>query len=115
MANGLTTQEGMEGLRYIILEEGTGAGPLPTDTVIVNYTGFFTNNEPFDGTPADGNSPVPFSLQEVIPGWTLGIPFSNRGGRIQLFIPAELAYGPRGTRNICPNSDLIFEVELIDF
>lgn len=113
--NNLTTQDGMEGLKYIILDPGTGAGPLTTDMVTVNYTGTLTNDEFFDGTPSDGNSPISFSLQGVIRGWTLGVPFIGRGGRIQLFIPSELGYGSRGVGSICPNSDLIFEIELVNF
>lgn len=113
--NNLTTQDGMEGLKYIILDPGVGAGPLTTDNVTVNYTGTLTNDEFFDGTPASGNSPISFNLQGVIRGWTLGVPFVGRGGRIQLFIPAELGYGSRGAGSICPNSDLIFEIELVSF
>lgn len=113
--NNLTVTEGEEGLRYIILEEGFPERPNINSRVTVNYTGTLTNDVMFDGTPADGSRPVTFTLGNLIRGWQLGIPLVGRGGRVQLFIPAEIGYGPAAVGDICPNSDLIFEIELVRF
>lgn len=114
--NNLTVSEGMEGLKYIILEEGGVERPSPTATVIVNYTGTLTNDEVFDGTPASGQAPIRFALNRLIRGWQLGIPLVGRGGRVQLFIPSALGYGSAGSPpTICPDVDLIFEIVLVNF
>lgn len=61
------------------------------------------------------NEPVGFPLNRVIPGWTEGMKLVGKGGKITLWIPAELAYGARGAgRDIGPNEALEFEVELVD-
>ena len=114
-SNNLDVTEGPEGLKYIILEEGETERPSSTATVTVNYTGTLTNDAVFDGTPANGANPIRFPLNGVIRGWTLGVPLVGRGGRVQLFIPSELGYGSAAVGTICPNSDLIFEVELVNF
>ena len=63
----------------------------------------------------DKNEPVEFPLNRVIAGWTEGLQLVGKGGKITLWIPAELAYGSRGAgRNIGPNEALEFEVELVD-
>ncbi len=63
----------------------------------------------------DKDEPVEFPLNRVIPGWTEGMKLVGKGGKITLWIPAELAYGSRGIgRDIGPNEALEFEVELID-
>jgi FKBP-type peptidyl-prolyl cis-trans isomerase len=60
------------------------------------------------GKPAD------FQLDQVIPGWTEGIQKVNKGGKIKLYVPPQLAYGDEGNQGIPPSSTLIFEVELLD-
>ncbi len=62
-----------------------------------------------------GDEPIEFPLNRVIAGWTEGMKLVGKGGKIMLWIPAELAYGQRGAgRDILPNMALEFEVELID-
>lgn len=100
------------GLQYRILAEGTGKRPGPTDSVTVNYKGTLINGTEFDSSYKRGQ-PATFPLNQVIKGWTEGIQLVKEGGKIQLFIPAELAYGDRGPGSIGPFSTLIFEVELI--
>ena len=58
-------------------------------------------------------SAVRMMMNRVIKGWTEGLQFIGEGGKIKLFIPAELGYGQRGTGSIKPNSTLIFDIDLV--
>ncbi|MCD3118687.1 FKBP-type peptidyl-prolyl cis-trans isomerase FkpA, partial [Salmonella enterica subsp. enterica serovar Enteritidis] len=58
--------------------------------------------------------PLSFRLDGVIPGWTEGLKQINKGGKITLVIPPELAYGKNGVPGIPANSTLVFDVELLD-
>lgn len=111
--NNLSVTEGEQGLKYIITEPGSAERPTIASAVTVNYTGTLTNDQEFDSNA--GRAAITFPLSNVITGWQLGIPLVGRGGRIQLFIPSEIAYGNQLVAGICPNSDLIFEVELVNF
>jgi FKBP-type peptidyl-prolyl cis-trans isomerase len=102
------------GLRYEVVQAGTGAFPAATDTVKVNYTGTLVDGTVFDSSLKSGQ-PVEFPLTQVIPAWTEGIQKINKGGKIKLYAPASLAYGDEGRPNIPPGSTLVFDVELIDF
>ena len=99
------------GLYYVIENEGAGASCTSSSTVTVAYTGYFTDGDIFDQSSSQG---VTFSLQQVIKGWTEGIPYFKEGGDGKLLIPSALAYGPDGNASIPPNSVLIFDVELIE-
>ena len=100
------------GLQYMVLKEGTGAKPGPTDNVTVHYTGRLLDGTVFDSS-VDGE-PATFPLNKVIPGWTEGLQLMSEGAKYRLFIPSELAYGENGAGDkILPNSTLIFDVELI--
>ena len=101
------------GLQYMVLKEGTGAKPGPTDEVTVHYTGRLINGTVFDSSVERGE-PATFPLDKVIPGWTEGLHLMSEGAKYRLFIPSELAYGSKGAGDqILPNSTLIFDVELI--
>jgi len=101
------------GLQYKILEPGTGKAPKATDTVLVNYRGTLLNGTEFDSS-YKRNKPIEFPLNGVIPGWTEGVQLIKEGGKVQLFIPPNLAYGSRGAGGaIGPDETLIFEVELL--
>ena len=100
------------GLQYMVLKEGTGAKPGPTDEVTVHYTGRLVDGTVFDSS-AEGE-PVTFALDKVIPGWTEGLQLMKEGAKYRLFLPSELGYGTTGAGDkILPNSALIFDVELI--
>jgi FKBP-type peptidyl-prolyl cis-trans isomerase len=101
------------GLRYEIVKPGLGEYPKATDTVTVNYTGKLINGTVFDSSDSRGK-PAEFQLDQVIAGWTEGIQKINKGGKIRLYIPAELAYGDQVRPGIPPGSTLVFDVELVD-
>lgn len=102
-----------QGFQYKILQEGSGAYPTETDVVRVHYKGSFINGEEFDSSYKN-NKPVEFPLNGVIRGWTLGLQKMKVGGKMMLWVPAELGYGERGGGPIGPSQTLIFEVELLD-
>ena len=101
------------GLQYKIIEPGNGKAPKATDTVVVNYKGTLLNGTEFDSS-YKRNQPAEFPLNRVIAGWTEGLQLIKEGGKIQLFIPPNLAYGSRGAGGLIgPDETLIFEVELL--
>lgn len=97
------------GLQYRIIEAGKGKAPGPTDQVTVNYRGTQINGNEFDSSYKRGE-PASFRLNGVIKGWTEGLQLIKEGGKIQLFIPPELAYAGRGPM---AHRTLIFDVEVI--
>ena len=110
-------QEGVKktesGLRYKVVEEGSGASPGPDDVVVVHYRGQLVNGDVFDSS-YDRGEPAEFPVSGVIPGWTEGLQMMKEGAKYRLYIPPELAYGERGAPpRIGPNATLQFEVELL--
>ncbi len=101
------------GLQYIVEKEGTGKSPTADDTVKCQYKGTLTNGEQFDSS-YDRGQPAEFPVKGVIPGWTEALQLMKPGGKMKLFVPPELAYGPAGRPGIPPNSVLVFEVELVE-
>ncbi|PKR81663.1 peptidylprolyl isomerase [Brumimicrobium salinarum] len=108
--NNLEATETKSGLHYIIEEQGNGNHPFANDNVRVRYKGYTTDNKVFDESDSEG---ITFNLQNVIKGWTEGIPKFKEGGKGVLLIPSKLAYGEKGNSSIPPNTVLIFDVELL--
>lgn len=100
------------GLQYKVLKEGTGATPKLTDTVKAHYKGTLLDGTEFDSSYKRG-APTPFPVNGVIKGWTEALQLMKVGSKWQLFIPADLAYGPDGREGIPPNSVLVFELDLV--
>lgn len=99
------------GLRYQIVEEGSGSPPLAHDTVTVRYAGWLLDGSRFD---ASYPGTATFPLRNVIAGWTEGLQLLKPGGSAKLVIPPELAYGKRGAPpRIGPDATLVFHVELV--
>lgn len=102
------------GLKYRILREGTGEKPTAANTVTAHYKGWLDDGTVFDSSYERGE-PASFPLLRVVEGWTEGLQHVREGGMIELEIPSELGYGPRGRPpTIPPNATLHFTVELIE-
>ena len=101
------------GLVYESLKDGSGAQATPQATVQVHYRGTLVDGREFDSS-YKRNEPIEFPLNGVIKGWTEGLQLIKEGGKITLFIPSNLAYGPRGAGGaIGPDETLIFDIELL--
>jgi len=128
-------QKTESGLLYRIEKEGDMSlkADDPRDVVRVHYKGTKRSGKVFDASrfadmpkerqemmkqqlpeEYDKDEPVEFPLNRVIKGWTEGMQLVGKGGKITLWIPSDLAYGPRGNRGIGGNEALRFDVELID-
>jgi peptidyl-prolyl cis-trans isomerase A (cyclophilin A) len=100
---------------YIELEEGKGKKAEAGKTVAVHYTGKFQDGRVFDSSVSRGE-PIEFVLGQgmVIRGWDEGIAMMRVGGKAQLIIPPDLAYGEKGASGVIPpNATLVFDVELV--
>ncbi len=112
-ADYVTTESG---LKYYDFEEGSGDSAETGQAVSVHYTGWLEDGTMFDSSLSRGQ---PFEFQvgvgQVIPGWDEGVASMKVGGKRQLVIPSELAYGKQGAGGgiIPPDATLIFEVELL--
>ena len=101
------------GLQYMVLRQGSGPRPKPSDRVRVNYRGTLLDGSVFDSSEQHGG-PAEFGLNQVIAGWTEGVSMMPVGAKYRFWIPGELAYGEKGNDSIEPNSTLVFDVELLD-
>lgn len=101
------------GLQYKIIKKGSGKTPTANDKVKTHYRGTLINGTEFDSS-YKRNQPAEFPVKGVIKGWTEALQLMKEGGKWELYIPANLAYGERGRPNIPANSTLIFEIELLE-
>jgi len=102
-------------LQVIDLKVGDGE-EVPADaTITAHYTGALVEDGTIFESSLDSGRPATFGLNQVIDGWTQGVPGMKVGGTRRLIIPSELAYGARRVSStIGPNSDLVFDIELIE-
>ena len=105
-----------DGTTMETLTPGEGPSPAADDFVLVNYTGKLK-----DGTVFDSGERAPLQVDGVIPGFSAGLQKMQKGGKYRLNIPGDQAYGADEKRDesgqvvIPANSDLVFDVELVDF
>lgn len=110
------TKEGVvttkSGLQYKVITEGKGETPSATDKVTTHYSGRLINGDEFDSSYKRGQ-PATFPVNGVIQGWQEALQKMKVGGKWQLYIPHDLAYGSQGAGDsIPPNSTLVFDIEL---
>lgn len=108
---GVKTHE--SGMQYKVLTAGTGASPTVDNTVKIHYKGTLINGEEFDSSYSRGE-PATFPLKNLIKGWQIAVPMMKEGGKWELYLPSELAYGQNGPPSIGPNQVLIFTIELLE-
>ena len=104
------------GLQITVIEVGTGDKAEAGKTAVVHYTGWLLDGTKFDSS-VDRGTPFEFQLGagRVIKGWDEGVATMNIGGKVELIIPPDLAYGASGAGGVIPpNATLKFEVELLD-
>jgi peptidylprolyl isomerase len=101
-------------LQIIDLVEGTGDVVPEGATITAHYTGALCKDGTIFQSSHDFGDPISFGLNQVIAGWTNGVPGMKVGGTRRLVIPSTQAYGSaRAAANIPPNSDLVFDIELV--
>jgi FKBP-type peptidyl-prolyl cis-trans isomerase FklB len=101
------------GIQYRIIDEGEGARPTMESTVKVHYRGSKLNGLEFDSSFARG-VPEEFPVNSVLKGWQEVLPLMKTGATWQVFVPPELAFGPRGNPPVGPNEALIFDLKLVE-
>jgi FKBP-type peptidyl-prolyl cis-trans isomerase FkpA len=93
--------------------EGAGASPNADNVVSVNYRGTLTDGTEFDSSYKRGR-PATFSLRNVVPCWTNGVPMMKVGGKAKFVCPSGSAYGDAGSPPLIPGgATLVFEIELL--
>jgi FKBP-type peptidyl-prolyl cis-trans isomerase len=109
-----TPVSGVTELQIIDVQEGTGDVVSEGATITAHYTGALCSNGTIFQSSHDFGDAITFPLNGVIAGWTKGVPGMKVGGIRRLVIPAAMAYGSRSpSANIPPNSDLVFDIELV--
>ena len=106
------------GLRYVITTPVVGTKPILTNLVVVKYTGKLMQSDvlPTKSVIFDQQTvAVTLKVSTMIKGWQTGLQLLQKGSKATLYIPSGLAYGKSGVgRSIPPNSNVFYEVELID-
>lgn len=108
-------QQTASGLRYQIIQEGTGEQATAGKTVSVHYKGQLLDGTVFDSS-YKRQQPIDFVLGQgqVIPGWDEGVSLLKVGDKARFVIPSDLAYGSRGAGGVIPpDAALLFDVELV--
>jgi len=113
--DGKETNETQSGLKYVVVEKGSGKQAAAGQKVKVHYTGYLESGETFDSSVERG-TPIEFELGKgnVIPGWDEGVALMKVGDKFHLIIPYNLGYGEAGYGPIPAKAKLIFDVELIE-
>jgi FKBP-type peptidyl-prolyl cis-trans isomerase len=107
--DGITTLP--SGLQYKVMKEGDGPIPKATDTVTVQYRCMLIDGTEFDSSRH--GQPTTAPIASMIKGWSEALQLMKVGGKWQIFVPPDLAYGEKPYGLVPPNSTLIFELELL--
>ena len=99
------------GLGTTTLRQAVGAKPTDGDVVLLDYIGYLGGT----GAVFDQGQRAPLAVTDVIPGFTEGLKLMSRGAIFRVCIPAALGYGAKATGPIPANSDLVFQITLLDF
>ena len=114
LANFTPPAEPVTELEIIDVEVGTGEEVQPGAKITAHYTGALVKNGIIFQSSHDFGKAISFGLDQVVRGWTDGVPGMKVGGMRRLVIPSEMAYGSaRASASIPPNSDLVFDIELV--
>lgn len=107
-------RDGVSELEINDIEVGTGEEVRAGATITAHYTGALCKNGIIFQSSHDMGKAITFGLDQVIAGWTQGVPGMKVGGTRRLVIPAAQAYGERSPApNIPANSDLVFDIDLV--
>lgn len=110
-AQRLCSAKTASGLGYTVLRPGAGAKPAANDIALINYLGYLAAS----GAVFDQNMQAPLPIDQVIPGFSEALQMMNRTAVVRFCVPAALGYGAREAGSIPANSDLVFQLELLDF
>ena len=110
---GVVTLE--SGLQYKIIKKGVKNGPSPVGPQIIraNYHGYFPNGKVFDSS-YERNEPLEYNANAFIPGWNEALTLMQPCSAWILYVPGNIAYGPRGRPGIPPNATLVFNMQLLE-
>lgn len=102
-----------DGVKYMVIKQGTGIRPLPKDTVILQAVGMFADGTIFEDTQKN-RQPIRMLTSALIPGLNEVVQIMPEGSVWRIFIPAALAYGSAGLKGIIPpNTALVYDIALI--
>jgi FKBP-type peptidyl-prolyl cis-trans isomerase len=109
------TKTTKNGVKYETLKEGKGDELKPGRIALFHYVGTLENGSIFDSTRQKGSPyKVAIGTGQLIKGWEEGLPGMRVGEIRKLWVPAKMAYGEIERKGIPSNSNLIFEVELME-
>jgi peptidyl-prolyl cis-trans isomerase A (cyclophilin A) len=129
-----TATETASGVRYKLLQAGSGKKPVEGNNVLIHYAGYLEDGTLFDSSyetvnkefgkfdenraKQNGYQPFPFPYGKkdgLIPGFLEGLSLMNLGDKALIYIPAKLGYGDKGAGNVIPpNANIIFEIEMLE-
>ena len=110
---GVVTLE--SGLQYKIIKQGIKNGPSPVGPQVIraNYHGYFPNGKVFDSSYERGE-PLEYNANAFIAGWNEALTLMQPCSAWILYVPGDIAYGPRGRSGIPPNATLVFNMQLLE-
>jgi FKBP-type peptidyl-prolyl cis-trans isomerase FkpA len=110
-ANNIDAKKDASGVFYQVLSPGTGdVTPTSTSKITAAYEGRLLNGTVFDSAASFG----PFTFNQVITGWGIGLPYIKKGGKIRLIIPSYFGYGNQAVGTLPANAILDFTITLND-